>query len=162
MEGIREYNVAGDVFCVMIRDVNGWINLKVVIEAPGYTRGIGVFVPTLVINLEAPVLVKVVGISKHRFRAAMDDQAASDEFVVFSVVAAFEKGLRCFSASRPVHEAGGQKPRILLHQGELTAKDCLGRLNTLECSNLEPFGNSKLCLELVWIGDLFALPLKTQ
>ena len=77
---------------MIVRKVNGWIYLKLVVEAPRKAGRKEVFPSALIVNLETPVLIVVVSVTEHRLRAAMNDQTSSDELMVFCIIASFEKG----------------------------------------------------------------------
>jgi hypothetical protein len=75
VQRIGENDVSRDVVCVIVRKVNGWIDLKIIVKTPRTADSKEIFLSALVIDLEAPMLVVVVSVAKHRFRAAMNDQA---------------------------------------------------------------------------------------
>jgi len=66
--------------------------LKLVVEAPRKPNRKEVFLSALIIDLETPMLIVVVSVTEHRFRATMNDQASSDKLMVFCIIAGFEEG----------------------------------------------------------------------
>ena len=87
---------------MIVRKIDGRIYLKLVVEAPREAGRKEVFPSALIVNLETPVLIVVVSVTEHRLWATMNDQTSSDKLMVFRIIAGFEKGLGCFSPSRPV------------------------------------------------------------
>jgi hypothetical protein len=78
---------------VIVRKVDGRIYLKLVVEAPRKPNRKEVFLSALIIDLETPVLIVVVSVTEHRFRATMNDQASSDKLMVFCYNSRLREGV---------------------------------------------------------------------
>ena len=77
---------------LIVGDVDGRIDLKVLRDVPSEAKGDRICLTTLKIDLRTPRFVEIVGVAKNRFSARVGVNGTNDEFVMFQIVPPSRKG----------------------------------------------------------------------
>ena len=108
MLGESKHNISGDVAGLLVREVNGRIDLKKIIRCPGCSESEKVLSSALEIDLQAVLFVEVVGVTQNGFDALMNRLYPRDQLVVLGVITPSQIGLRRLTIGRPIHEASAK------------------------------------------------------
>src|SRR5205085_11016110 len=109
MKGVAENNVAENVVRFIVRDVKRGIHLKVRRDVPSDSDRGRVARAALEIDLGAPGLIKVVGVTEDGSVPIADVNGADDKFLVRRVLTRLEVGLRVdVTVRRPVRKTNRQ------------------------------------------------------
>src|SRR5256714_3462633 len=147
MKRVGEHDVTHQSFRVVVGEIERRINLKVRRDVPGESNGGGVFPAALEIDLDAPLLIKIVSVTENRFVFVTGVDGADDDFVMLSVVAGFDVRLRIdIQMRRPIHKAGRKEIRFRSEQSEFCPENPIVRLKTAKHRYFGPFCQTHLGL----------------
>jgi hypothetical protein len=79
-------NISRNVARSLVRKVNRWVYLEIVVRRPGSTEGKEVLLPALKVDLETVLLGKVISISKHSFDTVTNRLDPDNELMLFGVI----------------------------------------------------------------------------
>ena len=132
---------------MVIGEIERGINLKVGSDVPGESNRRGVLPAALEIDLDAPLLIKIVSVTENRFVFVTGVDGADDHFVMLSVVTCFDVRLRVDTQTRrPIHEADRKQIRFFCEETKLSRENFVIRFETLEHRYFRPFSQTKLRL----------------
>src|SRR5437762_7996346 len=104
MKGVGEDNISHQSIRVIIREIERGINLKVRRDVPSESNRRGILPPALKIDLDAPLLIKIVSVTQNRFVFVTGVNGADDDFVMLGVVTRLDIRLRIdIQMRRPIH-----------------------------------------------------------
>src|SRR5207302_9422821 len=86
MESVGEDNISHQSIRVIIGEIDRGINLKVRRDVPGESNRRGILPAALEIDLDAPLLIKIVGVTKNRFVFVTGVDGTDNELVMLGVI----------------------------------------------------------------------------
>src|SRR5947207_8996209 len=105
MKGVGEDNISHQSIWVIIGEIDRGINLKVRRDVPSESNRRGILPAALKIDLDAPLLIKIVSVTQNRFVFVTGVNGADDDFVMLGVVTRLDIRLRIdIQMRRPIHE----------------------------------------------------------
>src|SRR5438105_480300 len=147
MKGVGEDNITHQSIRVIIGEINRRIHLKVWRDVPSESDRRGILRAALKIDLDAPLLIKIVGVTENRFVFVTGVDRADDELVMLGVITGFDIRLRIdIQMRRPIYKSDRQKIRFFGQQSELGAENPIVWLETAKDRNFRPFCQTHLRL----------------
>jgi len=113
MKSVRENYITKQIVLWTIIDVESGIELEVWRDVAGETDGRRVFRAALKIDLHAPPLIEVVGITEDCFVFVAGMNGPDEHFVMLGAVTRFDIRLRIYiQVRRPIHKSNRKKKRL--------------------------------------------------
>ena len=115
MKSVSENYVAHQIVLWTIADIERGIELEIACHVAGEPDCRRIFRAALEIDLHAPPLIEIVGITEDCFVFVAGMNGPDDHLVMLGVIASFDVRLRIYSqVRRPIYEPNGKKIRLLL------------------------------------------------
>ncbi len=132
MKSVCEDYITEQIVFRTIIDIKRGVELEVWCDVACETDCRRVFRPALEIDLQAPSLIEVIGITEDRFVFVAGMNSSDDDFLMLSVIASFDVWLRIdVQVRRPIDEPHGKKKRLFPQQSDLRPENPFVRLKDL-------------------------------
>src|SRR5213078_3573646 len=129
MKGVGEHDISHQSIWVIIGEIDRGINLKVRRDVPSESNRRGILPAALKIDLDAPLLIKIVSVTQNRFVFVTGVNGADDDFVMLGVVTRVDIRLRIdIQMRRPIHEADRKEIGFRSQQSEFCPENPIIRL----------------------------------